>query len=704
MSVNSIMNTGLSALLANQSALRVTSNNIANVNTTGYVRQDASMQQVVLDGQGSGVELIIQRAADRFLTATHQASISDAGQYTATAGMLDRAQSAFGDPTSSNSLFASMDAILSQAASLASDPSSSLRKADFVSSVQTVFDNIQSTFETLDGLRDEANYKLSSVIETANGLMTQIANLNSEIQKFKLNGADASGAETQQSSLLDQLSELIDFKAIPRENGGVELRTTSGLLLVDHRAASLSVGDTTSGTRYPGINISPAGSDALLDVTQQIYSGEIRGLLSVRDSEIPDLAYSLGEFAGSLADALNQAHNAGTSVPAPTSLTGRNTGLQGTDSLNFTGAATFAIVDSSGRTVETISVDFDAGTMTNSSGSVSATGTSISSFVTALNSQLGGSGTASFSNGVLSLSATGTNGVAIAQDTDNPSDRAGRGVSAFFGLNDIVTTSSPSFYETGLQGSDAHGFTSGTITFGIRNASGDLIQQIDYTPTGSTLDDIVSELNATGVLGSYATASLDANGRLNITPNTSGSVAMIDVVNDTTLRGTTGTSMSSLFGLGIEGPSERARSLDVKNEIALNTSRLATASFNTSATTPGGLGVATGDNGGALALQNAFSGSFSLRTITGEDFSNLSLSDAASQLAAQAGSKASLMENKANAALALQTEAAQRRASTEGVNLDEEMVRMTVYQQSYSAASRLIQASKDMYDVLLNMV
>ncbi|MEJ0022183.1 MAG: flagellar basal body rod C-terminal domain-containing protein [Alphaproteobacteria bacterium] len=42
-----------------------------------------------------------------------------------------------------------------------------------------------------------------------------------------------------------------------------------------------------------------------------------------------------------------------------------------------------------------------------------------------------------------------------------------------------------------------------------------------------------------------------------------------------------------------------------------------------------------------------------------------------------------------------------RRSSYEGVQLDTEMVRMTQFQQSYAASSRLIQAAKDMYDILL---
>ena len=39
-----------------------------------------------------------------------------------------------------------------------------------------------------------------------------------------------------------------------------------------------------------------------------------------------------------------------------------------------------------------------------------------------------------------------------------------------------------------------------------------------------------------------------------------------------------------------------------------------------------------------------------------------------------------------------------------GVNLDTELVNLTTYQQSYNACARLIQASKDMYTTLLQMI
>lgn len=53
---------------------------------------------------------------------------------------------------------------------------------------------------------------------------------------------------------------------------------------------------------------------------------------------------------------------------------------------------------------------------------------------------------------------------------------------------------------------------------------------------------------------------------------------------------------------------------------------------------------------------------------------------------------------------ALYTETSARQTAHEGVNLDEELVLMTTYQQAFNASARLIQAAKDMYDTLMGMV
>ena len=54
-------------------------------------------------------------------------------------------------------------------------------------------------------------------------------------------------------------------------------------------------------------------------------------------------------------------------------------------------------------------------------------------------------------------------------------------------------------------------------------------------------------------------------------------------------------------------------------------------------------------------------------------------------------------------AAAVQTEADARRPSTEGVNMDQELINLTTYQQAYSASARLVTATTAMFTALQNM-
>src|SRR5690606_7325196 len=80
------------------------------------------------------------------------------------------------------------------------------------------------------------------------------------------------------------------------------------------------------------------------------------------------------------------------------------------------------------------------------------------------------------------------------------------------------------------------------------------------------------------------------------------------------------------------------------------------------------------------------------------------LSQYASNLAGQVGTVAASAESRMYAAQTVASEARNRLSAYQGVNLDEEVIKLTTFQQAYGASSRLIQAAKDMYDVLLGLV
>ena len=303
-----------------------------------------------------------------------------------------------------------------------------------------------------------------------------------------------------------------------RAQGGVTVRSTEGIQLVGDGGASAityNVSDTTPGYITA---TTPGGVPTPQPIT--INSGELRGLLDLRNTKLPGLSDQLGEFVSRTAQQFNAASNAASASPPPTSLTGRNTGLDLPTAISgFAGQTTVAITDSAGVVSKTVAIDFSSGTGTMSVNGGAPTAFTAATFLTSLNTALGASGSATFSGGALSISATGTNGVAIDEGT---SQKAGQGFSQFFGLNDLVTATGLSTYDTGLAAGDANGFTPGdTITLQLSTPAGNPLRTVTVAvpPAGSpTVGDLITALNSssTGV-GLYGVFSLDAQGGLTFT-------------------------------------------------------------------------------------------------------------------------------------------------------------------------------------------
>ena len=90
-----------------------------------------------------------------------------------------------------------------------------------------------------------------------------------------------------------------------------------------------------------------------------ITGGALRGLMDLRDDKLPGLSDQLGEFMARASEAINAAHNAASTVPAQTSLTGRNTGLDLPTAISgFTGSTTVAMVAPAGTVTVTSRIGF----------------------------------------------------------------------------------------------------------------------------------------------------------------------------------------------------------------------------------------------------------------------------------------------------------------------------------------------------------
>ncbi len=710
--LTSVLLAGLSGLRASQTGLGVTSNNIANANTPGYVRTGVTLAPRSQLGAGAGVEVTgVQRAADRFLATAAYIAQAARGASAARADILARAQANFGDPASNSSMFARLDSFWSALTEIGVDPSSALRRTDAVSALQSTYAEIHRIGQSLQALIVEADERIADAVSEAQSLMNRIAQLNDEIRLTKRAGADSTGAENAQSALIDELSALLDVRVTPQLDGGVHVRTSGGALLVGVAAATISYTPNASPNAAHGVISLNPGLGTQSNLEPFLAGGEIKGLLQARDQDLAGLVEALGGFAGALADAINQVHNENASAPAISQMIGRQTGLLATDAIGFTGNAVLAVTNPLGILAEQLTLNFYPKPITPQPPAdvLSFAAGTVADFTAALNAALSAAtpaGTASFTGGVLSLNVGSAGGLIVQQDPADPSARGGRGFSHFFGLNDLVSRPTPLFFESGVQGADLHGFASGgSITYDIRDSAGRAVTTRTVTISGALAgagadwDDLLAALNATGTgLGEYGAFSLDpASGRISFAANPAFKVSL---VSDSTQRGATGVSFTSLHGLSESATSGRALEVNVNTIVAANPSRLAVGRPDLTAAL-GERVVEAGDNRGASALvaaRDAVRGFPAAGVLTAQ---STTLASYAARLGGEAARLAADAQRSADGAYAVSVAANDRRAQVEGVSLDDELLKMTTYQNAYAASARVIQAATEMLDVLM---
>lgn len=698
MSLGVALKTATTGLQAAQASLRAVSDNIANVNTPGYVRKAVNQEQQVVDGAGAGVKINgINRITDQYLQVASLNAQSDTKRWSAVSQYLDNAQSLFGDPSADGFFFNRLDKVFGAFATLADDPSSTLLRSQGLSNIQDFLSEAERINSQIVSLGATVETQISAGVERANGLLDEISRLNLEIKRASLVGADASGSENIQSQLLDELSGLMNVRTSPRAGGGVDVRTLEGVLVAGDGAARLTYNSTATTPGY--ISAQPAGSSNQQPI--QLSSGQLRGLMDLRDVDLPKIYDQLGEFTSRAVDQLNAAHNASAAFPPPTSLVGRDTGLDLTSAVSgFSGTSTIAVVNAAGVMQRTVAIDFTAGTI--SVNGAAGTAFTPATFQADLNTALAGVGSASFAGGTLTLNGSGGLGLAIDEGT---SQHAGRGFSHFFGLNDVIKANGFTNYATGLQATSAHGFTpGGQLTLRLSTPDGRPERDVPITvPAGPLVSDLLNTLNAnaTGV-GIYGSFSLDANGVLTFA-GSPPSNAKLSIVTDNTQRGVGGPSISQLFGLGVQARSTRASRFDVAPALQSDPTRLSVGKVDVTAAV-GVVAIRPGDGRGALGLSSSgdipvlFQAAGALGQVT------MTVSRYASEFGGAVGRGAAAAETRKAGAEAVATEATNRRQSVEGVNLDEELVNLTTYQQAFGASARMIKAVSEMFDTLLGIV
>lgn len=297
-----------SGLRASNAALNTTANNISNVQTEGYSRQQVTQQAAnalrvfaTYGCAGAGVDTVaIERVRDAFYDMRFRDNNATLGEYDIKKYYTDTLQQYLDDDGVSGfgAIYNEFDAALQ---TLSTNASSTDAKAQFIATAQKMAEYFNNTAGNLKELQKDINEEIKIRIERINAISTEIATLNKQINVIELTGAKANELRDKRDLMVDELAEIVDVQTQEvkitdindpeRETGGTRfiVYIAGGQTLVDD--SDYHTLECRSRADNEKINLTDA--DGLYDIywdngndfnlNNAAMGGALKGLVAMRD-------------------------------------------------------------------------------------------------------------------------------------------------------------------------------------------------------------------------------------------------------------------------------------------------------------------------------------------------------------------------------------------------------------------------------------
>ncbi len=727
MSLNLALTSAISGLQTAQAGLDVISNNIANVQTEGYTRKQFQPQSIVLAGMGAGVALgDIVNKVDQNLLRDLRGQKSQLGLLQTQNSYFRRVQDTFGTTQSNSSISNQLNKMQQDFTTLTASPETVSQQLAAVQAGVSTARNLADMSKTVQTLRMNADVEIEQSVQNINSQLTNIAFLNDQIAFNAATNRQTEDLEDKRDVALNKLAEQIDIRYFKNANGSLTVFTSDGTTLVDSspvpmsHAALTQVGPSTSyaGGDFNGIF---AG---VRDITGSIRGGKLKGLIEMRDNTLPDMQAQLDELARALKEQVNQVHNRGTSYPnIVNNLTGsRKFTAPSEQAVTFSGAEPVIMLYNqqgeeiaSSRLFDTSGINFTNGS------SLDALATDMQNWIQAQDPQLVNATVQFTADGQMSINL-GTDVVGIAfrdeesaikgssqkdvtaqvdLDADGTYDKTYKGFSNLFGLNDyFATTPNLSQWDTGFKPANYSLNIPAATTLKFADATSmasgtNQISSITINPADS-LEVIRDKINSDPLLQNRISADVIPEGsgkRLRI-QHEQGEDLII-----TEAGGTTG--MDSL-GLNWTATGY-SQNLKVSQTLVDDSSRIARGDIQLDPLT-GEYLLANGDNTVIAQLAAVMTGPGSFLPAGSLSGSGVTFADYGAAIVSRSSTQAASADTNLKLQGDLHEALETKQSEVSGVNLDEEMSQLMVYQQTYAASAKVISTTQQLLDILNDLI
>lgn len=312
------LNAGRTSLEVNQKSIEIIGNNIANVNTEGYSRQEAVLETYpainfgdFFIGQGVSVS-DVRREHDVFINRQIQDKAVDFGYQDALTRPLSELERVF--TITDDSLSTDIDNFFDSLQELTADPADLVQRNNVILQGEVLTTSFNNTINDLNTIQENISNTLISDLDTVNSQLTELADLNTRIYNIEIQGQTANAARDQRDIILKDLAVTLGAESFENANSMVSVHLPGGLPLVSGNMAMSIIADTT-GTDVQ-FQLQAGGTTRNLNTAN--LGGEFQGLLEMRDTFIPDLAGDIDKLAYELSVQVNLQHQAGGGLDSST--------------------------------------------------------------------------------------------------------------------------------------------------------------------------------------------------------------------------------------------------------------------------------------------------------------------------------------------------------------------------------------------------
>jgi flagellar hook-associated protein 1 FlgK len=362
MGLSSALASALSGLRANQVALSVTSSNVANAQTPGYIAETPNQIEVSTGDAGASVQITgVTRELDTFIQGQLRTEIGGGGFADQTSNILGQLQSLYGTPGNVGTLETAFNNFTTALQALSTSSTGLSAQTTALGAAQALAQQLNATSQGVQTLRSNVEQDIGTSVTKVNADLNQIAAINTKLQGLQPTDPIVATLSDQRDQAINDLAKFVDVKTTTDNNNQVSVFTTSGFQLVGGVLASQfhfkSVGTLTPSSLY---NTDPTKSGvgaltltlpngASLDaVANQVFrSGQIAADLALRDQTLVQGQTQVDQLAAKLSSSLSDLTTQGTAVTGPPAGFSLNVGTNGSNlqpgntiNLTFTSNAT----------------------------------------------------------------------------------------------------------------------------------------------------------------------------------------------------------------------------------------------------------------------------------------------------------------------------------------------------------------------------